>query len=61
MLIIISSRLAISADLRNSDRNKQDVELWIEQLVEKAYSQAPDFDDSVRTKIYRLIRNIWSY
>lgn len=42
------------ADLKKENRNKQDVELWTEQWIEKSDRQTPDFDATVQTKIYKL-------
>jgi CRISPR-associated protein Cmr6 len=42
------------ADLRNEDRDKQDVEIWTEQWTEKSDKQVPDFDETVKTQTYQL-------
>ena len=42
------------ADLRNEDRDKQDVEIWTEQWTERAGSTVPEFHQSVQTKTYQI-------
>ncbi|GAB4547479.1 MAG: hypothetical protein Tsb0014_42140 [Pleurocapsa sp.] len=42
------------ADLRNEDRDKQDVEIWTEQWTEKAEDKTPEFPETVETKTYQL-------
>lgn len=48
------SQLQYIADLRNEDRDKQDVEIWTEQWTEKAEEKTPDFPESVETQTYQL-------
>ena len=42
------------ADLRNNDQDKQDVEIWTEQWIEKAEPEVPDFPEPIQTKSYQL-------
>lgn len=41
-------------DLRNEDRDKQDVEIWTEQWTEKANDKTPEFSAIAETKTYQL-------
>lgn len=42
------------ADLRREDRNKQHVQLWTEQWIEKSDDQVPKFPETVQSKTYQI-------
>ena len=47
-------QLNFIADLRREDRNKQHVQLWTEEWIEKSDDRVPDFPETVQSKTYKL-------